>query len=81
MKKLETLQNKIIKLCLGLPPWTKTKYILEMSNFSKLSEYLEKQIGKYILKNKQNELLNEHIHSLEIQLNTFKYKMNITGVT
>ena len=31
--------------------------------------------------NKQNELLNEHIHSLEIQLNTFKYKMNITGVT
>ena len=36
MKKLETLQNKIIKLCLGVPPWTKTKYILEMSNFSKL---------------------------------------------
>ena len=81
MKKLETLQNKIIKLCLGLPPWTKTKYILEMSNFSKLSEYLEKQTRKYILKNKQNELLNEHIHSLEIQLNTFKYKMNRTGVT
>ena len=81
MKKLETLQNKIIKLCLGLPPWTKTKYILEMSNFSKLSEYLEKQTRNYILKNKQNELLNEHIHSLEIQLNTFKDKMNITGVT